>query len=129
MPDTSISEKGLELIKEFEGKRLKVYKCPAGKWTIGYGHTGKDVYEGKVITEAEAERLLRQDLKTFEYAVERNVEVNLTQHQRDALISWTYNLGSGSLKNSDMLKELNQGNYGRVPDEMRRWNKLTQDGI
>ena len=89
---------------------MKAYKCPAGKWTIGYGHTGKDVYEGKVITEEGAVQLLRQDLKIFENAVKRNVKVNLTQNQRDALISWTFNLGSGSLKDSTMLKELNKGN-------------------
>ncbi|MEE3439617.1 lysozyme, partial [Ruminococcus sp.] len=61
-----INEEGLSLIKSFEGLRLKSYKCPSGIWTVGYGHTGKDVKPGMVITEEQAEELLKKDIELFE---------------------------------------------------------------
>jgi lysozyme len=98
-----ISVKGLELIKRHEGVRLTAYKCPAGVLTIGYGHTGKDVTAGKVITEAEAEKLLRGDLSTAESEVNRRLS-KLNQNQYDALVSFVFNIGTGSFRMSTLLR-------------------------
>lgn len=116
------SQNGIDLIKHFEGCRLKPYLCSANVLTIGYGHT-KDVVENMSITEDTAEVLLQQDLKEFEDHVNRLVEVHLNQNQFDALVSWTFNLGAGNLKTSTMLKVLNQRKYDEVPEQMQRWNK------
>ena len=97
------SNKGIELIKQHEGVRLKAYKCPAGVWTIGYGHT-TDVFEGKEITADEAEELLRGDLITAETEV--NKVPGLNQNQFDALVSFTFNLGIGSFRRSTLRKTI-----------------------
>lgn len=89
-----ISQKGMDLIKRFEGCKLTAYKCPAGLWTIGYGHTG-NVREGQVITQDYAETLLRQDLITYELKVSRyEPKYTWRQHEFDALVSFAYNIGS-----------------------------------
>ena len=88
------SEKGKNLIKNYEGLRLKAYRCPSNKLTIGYGHTA-NVKENDVITKEQAENYLTQDLKRFENAVNRLVKVSLTQNQFDALVSFAFNLGAG----------------------------------
>lgn len=90
------SQKGIDLIKQFEGCRLKAYRCPAGVWTIGYGHTS-NVRPNQSITREEAERLLREDLRMYECHVENTIK-GLNQNQFDALVSFTYNCGSGCLK-------------------------------
>ena len=87
------SKKGIELIMKYEGLELKSYYCPAGVLTIGYGHTGKDVYEEQTITEKEAECLLINDLKSFELMVSRWLKIAVNQNQFDALVSHTYNTG------------------------------------
>lgn len=114
------SEEGIALIKRWEGLRLKAYKCPRGVWTIGYGHT-KTAREGMEITEREADRLLREDVRDAERAVLFHVKVPLTQHQFDALVSWTFNLGSLNFARSTLLKKLNSGDYAAVPEEMMKW--------
>ena len=113
---------GLALIKKFEGCELKAYQCSAGVWTIGYGHT-KDVVEGMEITQEQAEQMLVDELHEYESYINKYVTVALSQNQFDALVSWTYNLGSTNLKNSTMLKVLNAGKYNEVPAQMKRWNK------
>ena len=126
-----ISLEGLCLIKKFEGCKLIAYKCSAGVWTIGYGHT-TGVKEGDVCTQEEAEKLLRGDIFKFEEYVQDSVKVDLDQSQFDALVAWTFNLGPGNLRSSTMLKKLNNGEYESVPFEMRRWNKAggkTLDGL
>ena len=125
------SQEGLELIKKFEGCKLKSYKCSAGVWTIGYGHT-EGIKEGDIITPEEAEKLLRADVFKFERYVEDEVKVKLEQNQFDALVAWTFNLGVGNLRSSTMLKELNNSKFDKVPSEMKRWNKAggkTLDGL
>ena len=98
-----ISSKGLELIKKFEGCRLTAYKCPAGVWTIGYGHTGKvdgkAICSGMKITASKATSLLSLDLATFEKAVTncKYLTFKPNQNQFDALVSFAYNCGTGSL--------------------------------
>jgi len=126
-----ISLEGLALIKKFEGCRLEAYYCSGGVLTIGYGHTG-GVKESDTITQEEAEKLLRADVFKFEEYVEDNVMVELDQSQFDALVAWTFNLGPGNLRESTMLKKLNNADYESVPFEMRRWNKAggkTLDGL
>lgn len=94
-----ISSKGVSLIKSFEGCRLKAYKCPAGVWTIGYGHTA-GVKEGDTITQETADEYLRNDLAKYEKAVDNyNGIYHFNQNQFDALVSFTYNCGVGNLKN------------------------------
>ena len=117
-----ISLEGLSLIKKFEGCKLQAYYCSGGVLTIGYGHTG-GVKETDVITQEEADKLLKGDVLRFEKYVEDNVKVELDQSQFDALVAWTFNLGVGNLKSSTMLKKLNNGEFESVPFEMRRWNK------
>ena len=89
-----ISETGLNLIKSFEGCRLTAYRCPAGVWTIGWGHTG-GVYAGQTITQAEADALLRSDLAKYEAKVDKyNGTYGWNQNEFDALVSFSYNIGS-----------------------------------
>lgn len=88
------SQNGIDLIKKFEGCRLKAYKCPANVWTIGYGHTkGVEPYE--IITLAEAEELLRKDLEKYESNVEKyRLRYGWNQNEFDALVSFSFNMGS-----------------------------------
>jgi len=111
---------GVELIRHFEGCRFDAYLCPAGVWTIGYGHTA-DVKEGDSIDQEAAEAFLIEDLEKFEQAVMRLVEVPLTQQQFDALVSWTFNLGAGNLAESTLLRKLNNYQYAEVPEQIMRW--------
>ena len=93
------SSKGVSLIKQFEGRRLVAYKCPAGVWTIGYGHTA-GVKEGDKITQETADAYLRNDLEKYEKAVMNYDSIyHFNQNQFDALVSFTYNCGVGNLKN------------------------------
>lgn len=100
-------------IKEFEGLRLTSYKCPAGVWTIGYGHTN-GVKPGMTITTQQADTLLRGDLLPFETYV-RNLELDLTQGQFDALVDFCFNLGTGSLGKSTLLQKVKL--YCKTKDE------------
>ena len=94
-----IASQGVSLIKSFEGCRLKAYKCPAGVWTIGYGHTA-GVKEGDTITQAQADEYLRNELAKYEKAVLNYESIyHFNQNQFDALVSFTYNCGVGNLKN------------------------------
>ena len=121
-PEKIVSVGSTKLIREFEGLELKAYKCPAGVLTIGYGHT-KAVTAGMVITESKAEKLLREDLKWVEEAINSKVVVNLTQNQYDALASFIYNVGAGAFAKSTLLRKLNAEDYGGASAEFKRWNK------
>lgn len=121
------SEKGIALIKEFEGCKLTAYQDSVGVWTIGYGWTqpvdGKPIRAGMTIKQETAERLLKTGLVSYESDVSRLVKVGLTQGQFDALVSFTYNLGARSLSTSTLLRKLNAGDYAGAADEFLRWNK------
>lgn len=117
-----VNQEGLDLIKRFESLRLKSYLCPAGVWTIGYGHT-RGVTPGIVITEAEAERLLREDIEPCERAVSSACKVPLTSAQFSALVSLVFNIGAGAFSKSTLLKLLNQGQYSEAEKQFKRWNK------
>jgi GH24 family phage-related lysozyme (muramidase) len=122
-----ISDKGISLIKQFEGMRLTAYQDSVGVWTIGYGWTqpvdGKPIRSGMTIKEETAERLLRTGLVGYENDVSKLVKVKLTQGQFDALVSFAYNLGVRALSTSTLLQKLNAGDYAGAPDEFPRWNK------
>ena len=119
--------KGIELIKEFEGCRLTAYKCPAGVWTIGYGHTGtvdgKLIGKGMTITAAKATEMLKKDLAEFEAAVNGCVTVPITQNMFDALVSFAFNVGAGALRRSTLLRKLNAKDYDGAAAEFPLWNK------
>lgn len=114
------SQAAYDLIKSSESLWLKAYRCPAGKLTIGYGHT-RGVKEGDEITEHDAERLLADDVDLAEQCLQRNVKVALTQGQVDALVDWIFNLGCGNFMNSTLLRCLNAGNYQGAHYEIGRW--------
>jgi len=121
----NISEKGIELIKHFEGFKLEAYKCSAGVWTIGVGHTGPDVTEGLQISEIQAEELLKKDLRRFEQAITERVKVPINQNQFDALVSFAFNVGISALSSSTLLRLLNDGaDKSIVAAEFQRWNKV-----
>ncbi|MCM7719309.1 lysozyme [Enterobacter hormaechei] len=121
------SDKGIALIKEFEGCKLTAYQDSVGVWTIGYGWTqpvdGKPIRAGMTIKQETAERLLKTGLISYESDVSRLVKVGLTQGPFDALVSFTYNLGARSLSTSTLLRKLNAGDYAGAADEFLRWNK------
>jgi len=118
----NISEEGLSLIKKFEGCELKAYRCAANVLTIGYGST-KGVTEDMEITKEEAESLLKEEMHEYEGYINDMVKVPLEQHQFDAMVSWVFNLGSGNLSSSTLLKKLNNSEYDEVPAQIKRWNK------
>lgn len=120
------SEKGVELIKEFEGLVLTAYPDPAtggDPWTIGYGHTGPDVKPGLKITGKQADELLHIDLTRFEMGVQNAVHVQLQQHEFDACVSLAFNIGLGNFNTSTLLKKLNEGDKEGASLQFIRWNK------
>lgn len=116
------SQRGLSLIKSFEGLRLLAYRDAVGVWTIGYGAT-RGVKPGMSVTKEQAERMLINDVQRFEPEVERLVRVPLTGNQWDALVSFTYNLGAANLESSTLLRKLNGGDYAGAAEQFPRWNK------
>ena len=121
------SQRGLDLIKLFEGLELEAYLDAVDVWTIGYGHTSRagppDVTPGMVITEEEAESILRNDLRKFEDDVEGAVRVDITQNMFDALVSITYNIGPTNMRRSTFMRRLNQEDYEGAADALLMWNK------
>lgn len=115
------SDNGLEFIKQQEGVKLVAYKDSVGVPTIGVGHI-KGVVMGHTITMQQAMEFLKSDVKTAELAVNNFVKVKLTQNQFDALVSFTFNLGAGSLSQSTLLKKLNSGDYQGAADQFKVWN-------
>lgn len=125
-----LSPSGIKLIKSFEGLRLNAYKDIAGVWTIGYGSTryqdGKAVKPGdKLPDEAQANTLFVSTLNNYIEAINKGVNVALTQNQFDALVSFIYNVGTGAVASSTLFKMLNAGNYQNAADQFMLWNKIT----
>lgn len=131
MNELKTSQKGIELIKKFEGCKLTAYRDSVGVWTIGFGHT-KDVKAGMVITAEQAEQFLKDDVVYFENGVNKllkTLKTAVTQNQFDALISFAFNLGLGNLRKSTLAKKLyvmqqnDRDSVQAVADEFPRWNK------
>lgn len=133
-----INEAGIELIKSFEGLRLKSYKDSVGIWTIGWGTTrvnGHPIQEGQTCTEEDADNYMRTDLIFFENLVNKFVTVPLNDNQFAATCSACYNIGPGSKGHKDgiftlssgsastFLRKLNDGDYDGAADELPKWNK------
>lgn len=104
-----------------EGCKLIAYQDPVGIWTVAYGHTGSDVFEGLVISQDYADKLLTQDVKRVVDHVNSVVSVPISQNQFDALVDFTFNLGAGRLNNSTLLKKLNTGDYIGASKEFDKW--------
>jgi len=115
-----INDRGVAIVKEFEGLRLCKYKDPAGIWTICYGHTAT-APSHNCLTAQQCEGLLRQDLVKFENCVKAAVKVPLNSNQFSALVSFSFNVGCGAFQGSTLLKLLNQRNYGAVCPELKKW--------
>ncbi|MBT2771327.1 lysozyme [Halomonas sp. ISL-60] len=119
-----IDEAGINFIKQHEGFSTTAYKDSAGIWTIGYGSTrihDRHVKSDDVVTEHQAINQMIQDLETFENAVNESVKVYLSQSQYNALVSFTYNVGSHAFKTSTLLKKLNQSDYQTAANEFLKW--------
>ena len=119
-----ITQEGLELIKRFEGFSPTIYICPAGYPTIGYGHVvrgdERDLFADG-IDEEEAGNLLQGDVRWAERGVLRLIDVPLTDGQFDALVSFTFNLGTGALQRSTLRRKVNREEHAEVPREFMRW--------
>lgn len=117
----------VELVKRFEGLRLNAYRCPAGRLTIGWGHTaalGAPIPRlGMRITAEDAEWLLMRDLKTVATELAPLVTVELTEHQWSALLSWAFNFGAPRFAESTLRRIINAGELAAVPNELLRWVK------
>jgi GH24 family phage-related lysozyme (muramidase) len=121
-----INQEGFKLLTTFEGCELTAYDDGGGVWTIGYGHTGDDVYPGLTISQTQAEELLREDLEKFESYVEDAVEVEIDDNQFSALVCFCFNVGPGTegFGGSTLLKLLNDGDYQGAADQFPVWNKV-----
>jgi len=125
-----LSTNGYNLIKKFEGLRLSAYRDVAGVWTIGYGstryHDGRTVKPGdKLASEIQAHAILRNTMKPYEDAVNSQVKVPINQNQFDALLSFSYNVGTGALEESTLLIKLNESSYTEAAAHFLAWDKIT----
>jgi len=123
-----ISQRGLDLIKRYEGLKLKPYRCPAGLWTVGYGHL---IGDGAILPDSwnrifkieEINALLVKDVYRFERGVERYISAKLTQGMFDALVSFSFNLGLGTLQRSSLRQKINRGDYEGAKKVLLKYNK------
>ena len=115
------SRTGLQLTEQFEGVRLAAYQDQVGRWTIGYGHT-LGVQPGDTCTQSQAEAWLQEDIQWATRVVDAMVKVRLTQNEFDALVDFTFNLGSGSFEHSQLLALVNQGDFANAANEFQKWD-------
>jgi len=123
-----LNKEGADLIKEFEGCKLKAYQCSAKKWTIGYGNTfyedGKPVLPGHAITQEKADQLFEIIANEFAAKVAKLVMSNVTDNQFASLVSFSYNCGIANLQKSTLLKKVNANhNDQTIRAEFAKWNK------
>lgn len=122
-----MNDAGIALVKSFEGCRLTAYACPANVPTIGYGHTGPDVTRDdigvKTITQAEADKLLLEDLYLFEMRVKKLIQREPTPNQLSAMVSFAYNVGTMNFRTSTLLRKFNAGDDLGAADQFPLWNK------
>jgi len=122
------NDKGIKLLHDFEGLKLKAYLCPAKVWTIGYGNTryedGSVVREGDVITKERADELFLRILDVFERGVKSRVKKELNSNQFSALVSFAYNVGLGNFGTSTLLKIVNVNpSDPKIRDQFMEWKK------
>jgi lysozyme len=123
-----LNKAGADLIKEFEGCKLKAYQCSAKKWTIGYGNTfyedGKPVLPGHAITQEKANQLFEIIANDFSAKVAKLVTANVSENQFGALVSFAYNCGIANLQKSTLLRKVNANhNDPTIRAEFLKWNK------
>lgn len=118
-----MNDKGLALLKEFEGCKLEAYLDLGGVLTIGYGHT-KDVKLGDKITQEQADELLKQDLFHFETGTSMLVKILLTGNQFSALVCFAYNVGLANFEASTLLRCVNAKMFDEAAEQFLRWNKV-----
>jgi lysozyme len=122
------SQQGLDLIKRYEGVRRKPYRCPAGLWTVGVGHLIGDGLSlpdswNRTLEAAEIDAILAKDVTRFERGVARYISAKLTQGQFDALVSFSFNLGLGTLQRSKVRLKLNRGDMDGAIASLLKYNK------
>ena len=125
------SQPFVDKVKQWEEggqPKLTAYDDKTGHWTVGYGHTGRDINQGTTITAEQAEAYLKQDLAKARSVVDSRVKVPVTEHQREAMTSFSFNVGTGGFSSSTALKRLNQGDYEGAEDAFKWWNKATSHG-
>lgn len=123
-----VNKAGRDLIKKFEGCKLKAYKCPAGLWTISWGLTfypdGTKVKEGDSITKERAEQLFDFIVDDFAAKVDALVKANITDNNFAAIVSFTFNVGVGNLRKSTLLKKVNANPKDKtIGAEFRKWTR------
>lgn len=119
-----ISDEGIEFIIKEEGEVLHAYRCQAGVWTIGVGHTG-GVTPDMIITRVQSRELLKSDLRRFEKVVNETIKHSLLQHQFDALVSFAFNVGASAFRASTLAKKINaNSSWNEIRHEFLRWNKV-----
>ena len=126
--DGHINEAGLEIVRRFESWVSAPYRCPAGRWTIGYGATwdmeGNPVGpDHPALTKDEGELLLRKEIAHVEKAIRRLIKAELTPNMFSAICSWGFNVGTGAMQRSTLRMKLNRGQYEDAADELPRWKK------
>lgn len=131
-----MNQAGYDLTKKSEGLKLKSYRCPGGKWTVGYGATryedGSRVKEGDTITKERAENLLVNLISKYEKDVTRLIKVQINDNQFSALVDFTYNVGTGNFRKSTLLRKINSGELVGASKEFERWvysNKIKLPGL
>ena len=110
------------LTESFEGCRLKAYRDSKGVWTIGYGHTGGIVEEGMTCTQVQADIWLALDIAWAESVVNREVKLQLTQNEFDALVDFVFNCGAGNFHSSTLLRLVNAGRHAEAALEFEKWD-------
>ena len=116
------SVRGIEILKEFEGLRLEAYKCPAGVWTIGYGHT-RMAKEGMKISKDVAVGYMISDMSLVEKSLDKMFPTGLSDHEFSALVCFCFNIGWGAFKRSTMCRLLLAGKNREAADQFLKWNK------
>lgn len=122
MCNFTYSDAGFDLTKKFEGLRLAAYQDQVGVWTIGYGHTGREVHGGMLITEGQADTLLHSDVAGAVACVNRAITGTISQSQFDALVDFAFNLGCGSLLSSTLLRHVNAGEFDLAAPQFLLWD-------
>jgi len=120
------SKNGLKLTERFEGCRLEAYPDPGtggDPWTIGYGHTGSDVFPTLSITQEYAEKLLLEDVQKAVDNVNAKLKIEVSQDEFDALVDFAFNCGCRNLDNSTLLKKVNEGDHEAAAEEFLKWDK------
>ena len=115
-----INAAGLDIIRRYESCRLQAYLCPAGVWTIGFGHTGEHVHEGLTITRHQADEVLQSDIDRFESGVAA-LAPTANENQHSALVSFAFNCGTAALARSTLLKRFREGRFYAAAAEFRQW--------